>query len=67
MNYHTPVKQDISNEANNFMIRGNELVVPQKVYKKEQYPNLPCDMVKIVGMDGRNVFLPAHKFGRIAI
>lgn len=66
MNFHTPVMQTTVKLAD-FVVRNNELVSPQKLYTKAQYPNLPYDMVKIASADGRNIFLPAHKVGNITI
>jgi hypothetical protein len=61
MNYHLPVNQDIFPKPG-FAVRNKELVIPSKVYRKEQYPSLPETMVKIAAQDGRNIFVPIHKF-----
>jgi hypothetical protein len=66
MNYHVPVKQDVSNEVPTFMLRRDELICPQNIYRKEQYPNLPCDMVKVTAQDGSDIFVPISKLTRVS-
>ncbi len=61
MNYHLPVNQDTV-PIPGFAVKSRELVLPSKVYTKEQYPSLPETMVKIAAQDGRNIFVPLHKF-----
>lgn len=62
MNYHLPVNQEVEVAEPTFAILNKELVCPSKVYTKEQYPSLPHTMVKIAAQDGRNIFVPIHKF-----
>lgn len=61
MNYHTPITQNVSSVIPVFAQVGKELISPQKIYRKEQYPTLPYDMVKITSIDGRNIFIPLSK------
>lgn len=65
MNYHLPVNQDSIAEPA-FAVKNRELVIPRKIYTKEQYPTLPCTMVKIAAQDGRNIFVPAYKFQELS-
>jgi hypothetical protein len=57
MNYHTPITQNVEKFQPFLGVKNNSLVYPTNVYLKKQYPNLPYDMVKIPGMDGRNHFV----------
>lgn len=62
MRYHLPITQNIEQAVlPTFVLRGEELVCPQKVYTKEQYPNLPSTMVKITGRNGQKIFVAARK------
>jgi hypothetical protein len=61
MNYHLPVTQNVISRVPTFLIHNGELICPQKMYKKQQYPNLPNDMVKITGRNGQNIYVPASK------
>ena len=60
MNFHAPQNQTIT-ELPTFAVRNNTLVTPEKVFVKRDYPNLPCDMVKITAQDGRKIYIPRHK------
>lgn len=62
MNFHTAVL-GIENRENTpvFAVHNNELISPQKVYTQQEYPSLPCDMVKLVGRDGTMIFVPRRK------
>jgi hypothetical protein len=66
MNYHTPITQKTAGILPDLMLRGNEAVRPQKLYTKEQYPNLPSDLVKITGRDGNNIFIPRSKLTNVS-
>jgi pseudouridine-5'-phosphate glycosidase len=66
MTFHTPIVIKQTPKVPAFMVRNGELVVPKNVYTKEEYPNLPCDMVKIVGRDGKGILIPYHKLNVIS-
>lgn len=67
MNYHLPVHQEVeSTPTLAFAILNKQLVCPSKVYTKEQYPSLPYSLVKIAAQDGRNIFVPLHKFAQLS-
>jgi hypothetical protein len=67
MNFHTaPVITRKPADMAGFAVRNNELVLPQKMFTKSEYPSLPFDMVKVTSRDGRNIYLPATKFQRIS-
>lgn len=61
MKYHTPVTQNVSSEIPTFMVHNNELVMPSNVFSKQQYPNLPSDMVKVTGINGQQILIPMSK------
>lgn len=61
MNYHIPVTQNVSNSIPQFAEKNGEIVCPLKIYRKSQYPNMRCDMVKLTGMNGQNYYVPASK------
>jgi len=65
MNYHLPVNQDVT-PILGFAVKNKELVIPNKLYTKEQYPSLPYSMVKILSRDGRNIFVPMSKFEELS-
>lgn len=65
MNYHLPINQQAKSELPTFVISGGEAVSPQKIYHKSQYPKLPSDLIKIVGRDGRNIYVPLSKVQNI--
>lgn len=65
MNYHLPVNQDTIAKPS-FAVKNRELVIPSKIYSKDQYPSLPHTMVKIAAQDGRNIFVPAYKFEELS-
>lgn len=67
MNYHLPVEHSVdSNPLPAFAILNKQLVCPSKVYTKEEYPSLPHSLVKIAAQDGRNIFVPLHKFAQLS-
>jgi hypothetical protein len=49
------------------MVKANEIVCPKKIYRKAQYPNLPADMVKITGKDGRSIFIQLDKLSAMDV
>jgi hypothetical protein len=62
MRYHTPVTQhDDDGPVPIFMIHNDELVCPDKILLKNQYPSLPTDMVKVLGRDGQYILIPLRK------
>jgi hypothetical protein len=60
MKFHTPKNQSLT-PLPVFAVRNNTLVHAKKVFLKRDYPNLPYDMVKIMGQNGKNVYLPLSK------
>lgn len=65
MKFHLPVNQGINTEMPKFTNRNGELVEPQNVYDNRQYPSLKNTLVKILGADGRSVFVPISKLKRV--
>lgn len=61
MNYHVPLLGRIPIDIPLFAERNGELISPEKIYSSDEYPTLPCTMVKIVGRNGRRIFIPIHK------
>lgn len=66
MQYHIPVTQNVHEELPSFMIHANELVCPKNIYLKAQYPKLPCDMVKVLGINGQHIFIPLAKMKNVS-
>lgn len=65
MNYHTPrIIKEVHQPT--FMERGNELVGIDRIFTKEEYPNLKESMVKMMSQDGRMIYLPLSKFKQLA-
>lgn len=60
MNYHIPqtIKQV---PIPMFVERNGEIVSPEKIYTREEYPNLPEDMVKITGQNGQKILVKRSK------
>lgn len=66
MNYHTtPVANSNSRKIPTFVVKNGELIVPQKIFSKKDYPTLPFDMVKLVGRDGTNIYIPKSKISSL--
>lgn len=60
MNYHTPktIKQI---DVPTFATKNGELICPEKIFTREEYPHLPHDMVKITGQNGQKIFVNRNK------
>ena len=66
MNWHTP--QAIKRvDVPRFATKNGELICPEKIYTKEEYPNLPEDMVKITGQNGQKIFIKRSKISAMDI
>lgn len=66
MNYHTPCITKPAQRID-FLTRNKELVVPQNVLTKEEYPTLKESLVKIVAQNGKNIFVPLRKLGTVSL
>jgi hypothetical protein len=65
-NFHVPRTQNVQSNLPAFMLYKGELICPKKLFKKEQYPEFPCDMVKISGMNGQNILVPFNRLTNIS-
>lgn len=66
MNYHTPEVYKTGSPLPTFMIFNNQLVSPEKLFTKEEYPKFPSDMVKIIGQNGQRVLIPFHRLENVS-
>jgi len=61
MNFHPSNTLNLAEPTIIFAQRNQELVLTQKFYRKEEFPSLKETLVKIVGSDGSNIFIPLRK------
>jgi hypothetical protein len=60
MQYHTP--QTIKRvQVPQFAVKNGELICPEKIFTKEEYPHLKQDLVKITGQNGQKIYVPRNK------
>lgn len=67
MNYHTPATQNVNCPVPQLAEKSGEIVCPEKVYLKKQFPSLPYDMVKIKGRDGTNIYIRLTKIKDLSL
>ena len=60
MQFHTPTSTKRV-ALPTFVIKNGELVCPEKIYTKDEYPNLRHDMVKITAQNGQKIFVNRSK------
>ena len=60
MQYHIP--QTIKKvQVPQFAVKNGELVCPEKIFTREEYPHLKHDLVKITGQNGQKIYINRNK------
>lgn len=66
MNFHTN-QTVIKVPVPQFATRNGNLIMPEKIYTKREYPNFPEDMVKIIGQNGQRIFIKRSKISPVEV
>jgi len=66
MQFHTPQKI-MRVEVPTFAKKGDEIVCPEKIFTKEEYPHLKNDLVKITGQNGQKIYVNRKKISAMDV